>query len=227
MEARVANNTTNFNAVCSGLPLTSSVARKVLLHLFDQNKQWQKKDLDSAVHKIHFGNGGVKGAQNTDRVVKKSLSDLNEDKILENPALGIWRRIRDSSEVVIPEVVCESPIDDALDEIEGPVPEKIIGVGSESVYLYFNPNDRELAQIKGKIKWECKIGRCNAENPLQRIMDQGTRTALSRLPIVGLVIQSEDSSALEKALHASLRLVECEVPDSPGSEWFFYLSYFG
>jgi hypothetical protein len=46
------------------------------------------------------------------------------------------------------------------------------------------------------------------------------RTALSHMPIVGLLIKTDDSAALEKALHAALRLVEAAVPDSPGVEWF-------
>ena len=46
------------------------------------------------------------------------------------------------------------------------------------------------------------------------------RTALSRLPTIGLVLRAEDSAALESALHSSLRLVGAEVPDSPGNEWF-------
>lgn len=37
---------------------------------------------------------------------------------------------------------------------------------------------------------------------------------------MGLVLRTDDSAALENALHSSLRLIEAEVPDSPGNEWF-------
>jgi hypothetical protein len=58
-------------------------------------------------------------------------------------------------------------------------------------------------------------------DPLDRIVGQGAKTALSRHPVVGLVIRTEDAVALERALHASLRIVEKEVEGGLGTEWFF------
>ena len=48
-----------------------------------------------------------------------------------------------------------------VDDIEPVVrPEKEIGSGTECVYLYFNPNDRELAWTqRSRCIGECKIGR--------------------------------------------------------------------
>jgi hypothetical protein len=43
---------------------------------------------------------------------------------------------------------------------------------------------------------------------------------LSHLPTVGLLLRTDDSAALERALHSALRIVGAEVPDSPGDEWF-------
>jgi hypothetical protein len=115
-------------------------------------------------------------------------------------------------------------VDEAVDEIDEiePVirPEKEIGKGIECVYLYFNPNDRELAELKGRDVWECKIGRTSNCDATPRILSQGIRTALSRLPTVGLILRTDDSLALETALHSALRLVGAEVPDAPGDEWF-------
>jgi hypothetical protein len=111
--------------------------------------------------------------------------------------------------------------DVAADEFEPTIrTEKEVGVGAECVYLYFYPNDRRLAELEGRDAWECKIGRTASGDAINRIFGQGIRTALSRLPIVGLVVRTDDSSALENALHSSLRLVGAEVPDSPGNEWF-------
>jgi hypothetical protein len=108
-----------------------------------------------------------------------------------------------------------------VDDIEPIIrPEKEIGDGNECVYLYFNPNDRELAELKGRDVWECKIGRTSNRNAIPRIFSQGIRTALSRVPTVGLVLRTDDSLALETALHSSLRMVGAEVPDAPGDEWF-------
>lgn len=97
---------------------------------------------------------------------------------------------------------------------------KEIGDGTECVYLYFNPNDRELAELKGCDVWECKIGRTSSCDAIRRIFSQGIRTALSHVPTVGLVLRTDDSLALETALHSALRLVRAEVPDAPRDEWF-------
>jgi hypothetical protein len=86
--------------------------------------------------------------------------------------------------------------------------------------LYFNPNDRRLAELEGRDVWECKIGRTGSRDAIQRILGQGIRTALSRLPTVGLILRTEDSAVLESAMYSSLRLVSAEVTDSPGNEWF-------
>jgi hypothetical protein len=93
-------------------------------------------------------------------------------------------------------------------------------MGIECVYLYFNPNDRRLAELEGRDAWECKIGGTSGGDPSRRILGQGVSTALSRLPTLGLVLWTLDSAALESTLHSSLRLVGAEVPDSLGSEWF-------
>ena len=112
-------------------------------------------------------------------------------------------------------------VDEAINDFDPIIrPDKEVGAGSECVYLYFNPNDRRLAELEGRDVWECKIGRTGSRDAIQRILGQGIRTALSRLPTVGLVLRAEDSAALESALHSSLRLVGAEVPDSPGNEWF-------
>jgi T5orf172 domain len=126
--------------------------------------------------------------------------------------LGITQTLESSPGAI--EIVESEPAEEV-------VAEKTIGEGAEVVYVYFNPNDRELAQLRGRKVWECKIGRSATGSPVDRIVGQGAKTALSHPPVIGLVIRTDDSSALEKALHASLRLVEQRVPDSPGVEWFY------
>jgi hypothetical protein len=140
------------------------------------------------------------------------------------PGHGWWRWIGSSPDGSIPEeqaIETTASVDDAIDDFEPLIrPDKEVGAGPECVYLYFNPNDRRLAELEGRDTCECKIGRTGSRDPIQRILGQGIRTALSRLPTVGLVLRAEDSAALEIALHSSLRLVGAEVPDSPGNEWF-------
>lgn len=67
-----------------------------------------------------------------------------------------------------------------INEIELVIrPEKEVGDGPQCVYLYFNPNDRRLAELEGRDVWECKIGRTSSRDAIQRILGQGIRTSLS------------------------------------------------
>ena len=136
-----------------------------------------------------------------------------------NRGYGYWSRA--TSEAT--ESVSDGPPNAANlnpPEEETPAAEREIGDGNESVYVYFNPNDRELALLKGRTVWECKIGSTGITDVLPRIQGQGTKTALSHPPVIGLIIRTSDSAAMEKALHASLRLIDAQVPDSIGTEWF-------
>jgi len=153
------------------------------------------------------------------------LRDLKDDELVVSPGHGWWRWTGPSPDSPIvtekqaPDTI--PSLDEEIGEIESVIrPEKEVGDGPQCVYLYFNPNDRRLAELEGRDVWECKIGRTSSRDAIQRILGQGIRTSLSRLPTVGLVFRTDDSSALENALHASLRLVGAEVPDSPGNEWF-------
>ena len=65
-------------------------------------------------------------------------------------------------------------VDDAINDFEPIVrPDKEVGAGCECVYLYFNPNDRRLAELEGGDVWECKIGRTGSRDAIQRILGQG------------------------------------------------------
>jgi len=158
-------------------------------------------------------------------MIRRAVADLKNNGSVVAPAHG-WLRWRDASTVansIAQEVASppEASVDDGMEDIEPDLtPEKVNGDGPECVYLYFNPNDRRLAELENRDVWECKIGRTSNCDPSRRILEQGISTSLSHLPILGLIIKTVDSGALEKALHSSLRLVGAEVPDSPGNEWF-------
>jgi len=144
-----------------------------------------------------------------------------------NANYGYWERSAETPADVIEHVPNAAPQDtltqaDQYTE-EAQLAEKEIGAGAENVYVYFNPNDRKLASFEGRTVWECKVGLTRGEVS-GRIKAQGTRTALSREPVIGLIIRTDDSAALEKALHNSLRLIDALVPDRGkrvGDEWFY------
>jgi hypothetical protein len=207
----------------AGVPLMASVARRIILELFGKQSQWKTKALAREVEKIHLDRGGLKGAQTLRNVVNKALGYLLEDGQVENPEYGIWcgRATGESKSEPVSDVSGNAVDEGAISEADELVPEETLGDGTETVYLYYSPNDRELAKLKGRDTWECKIGHSATGKAADRILGQRPKTALSHPPLIGLEIRTDDSAALEQALHASLRLVEKEVPDSPGTEWFF------
>lgn len=211
-----------------GIPLTGRPARRFVLQLFERQAQWNRRQLAAEVERMHKQRGGIAGAQPPVTVVKKVLSELREEGVVRNVGKGIWREVGQGAapdailgdEPSYPtELASGAGAEEEEDEEEVTVVE-YIGDGAESVYVYYNPNDRELATLKGMDCWECKIGRTQRE-VASRVIGQGAKTALSHPPIIGLVIRTDDAALVESALHASLRLSDRQVLDSPGAEWYF------
>jgi hypothetical protein len=208
-------------------PFSQSIARRILEELFGSQPQWKSNDLKERVIQLHRERGGFTPSEPV-YMINRALQELKRAGLVSAPANGYlrWTGTSQGGPANLQEPMehttnsVEAGIEE-VDDIEPIIrPEKEIGDGNECVYLYFNPNDRELAELKGRDVWECKIGRTSNRNAIPRIFSQGIRTALSRVPTVGLVLRTDDSLALETALHSSLRLVGAEVPDAPGNEWF-------
>jgi hypothetical protein len=208
----------NMNNV--GIPLTPAVARRIIAKLFEQKPTWRRDALITEVKRVHSDSGGTAGSQEVSAVVTKALGQLREDGLIQNQAYGLWTLVssNDVSAVKEPASLISAEVLSQEDSIT--IAEKEIGTGDESIYVYFNPNDRKLADLEGRKVWECKIGRTGSSEVLTRIRNQGTVTALSHPPVIGLIIRTHDSAALERALHSALRLIDAGVSDSPGAEWF-------
>ena len=208
----------------SSLPFVRPVVRQIIEGLFREQAQWKSGELVDRVVRSHRDRGGSVVAS-PNFTISRVLRDLKDDGLVMSPGHGWWRWTGSSldSPIVTEKQATDTipSMDEEINEIEPVIrPNKEVGDGPQCVYLYFNPNGRRLAELEGRDVWECKIGRTSSRDAIQRILGQGIRTSLSRLPTVGLVFRTEDSSALENALHSSLRLVGAEVPDSPGNEWF-------
>ena len=109
--------------------------------------------------------------------------DLRNDGLVVAPGHGWWRWNGDASDDTT--AAKNEPIEstatsgDAFDEFQPTIRiEREAVAGSECVYLYFNPNDRRLAELEGRDVWECKIGRTSSCDAIARILGQGIRTAL-------------------------------------------------
>jgi hypothetical protein len=224
-KSSMSSNADSSDAQSANLPFVKSVVRRIVEELFNSQSQWKSGDLADRAIQLHQTRSGL-GSSNPRGVLRRVFDDLKNDGLVVAPAPG-WLRwsCSGAGDLQLPDQLPTdgaASVDDVVDDLEPTIKiETEVGAGPECVYLYFNPNDRQLAELKGRDVWECKIGRTAGFDAINRILAQGIRTALSRLPIVGLVLRTDDSAALENALHASLRLVGAEVPDSPGNEWFF------
>lgn len=99
-----------------------------------------------------------------------------------------------------------------------PKAEHIIGDGPECVYVYYYPAYKELAKLKGKSSWPCKIGRTTGM-VTGRLQSQGT--GMPERPRLSIVFKTVNSEAWEKLLHDMLKVVfPKHISEAPGQEWF-------
>lgn len=97
-------------------------------------------------------------------------------------------------------------------------PEKTIGIGKGSVYLYYYPRYRESAESKGETVWECKIGRTGGDKADGRIKPQVTGQPES--PKIGLHIKTDREEKIERIIHDILKVRGKHIAEAPGKEWF-------
>ena len=97
-------------------------------------------------------------------------------------------------------------------------PERTIGSGNSSVYLYYYPQYRESAESKGEKVWVCKIGRTIHGEADTRI--RGQATGLPENPKIGLHIKTNVEVKIEQIIHDILKVRGKHIVDAPGREWF-------
>ncbi len=187
-----------------GIPLFSSNAKKIIIEVLRKNGAMLRKDIRREVERIHFSRGGVPGEQDAYYVTKKALSRLRKDGVIESADFATWKLISNESQADFPSEPATPPLDLSTPSSADFEIKKTIGFGSESVYVYFNPNEKRLAEIEHRDFWECKIGRTGTDVS-RRIYDQSVKTAFARRPVVGLDIKTDDSRFIESAIKISLR----------------------
>jgi hypothetical protein len=100
----------------------------------------------------------------------------------------------------------------------GPLPiDKELGSGHECIYMWYNESDAKNAKRSRKAVWPCKIGRTTGK-PDGRIIAQGAATAFANVPVIALVLQTDDSRNLETMIHAALRYAGGVFGERSGSE---------
>lgn len=98
-------------------------------------------------------------------------------------------------------------------------PEAVHGHGEQSVYVYFAETERRLAGLERRNGWPCKVG-STIGSVERRILAQGIKGSMARMPIIGLILRCGDAHQLERKLHKALRRDGCWIREAPCAEWF-------
>ena len=149
-------------------------------------------------------------------LVDDALRSLRDRELADNPERGYWT-IR-SEEDLTPANNMSAPCRKNIIPNSDLEPEKTIGSGNSSVYLYYYPQYRESAESKGEKVWECKIGRTIHGEVDGRI--RGQATGLPESPKIGLHIKTNKQEKIERIIHDILKVRGKHIEDAPGSEWF-------
>ncbi|MYB70883.1 MAG: GIY-YIG nuclease family protein [Gemmatimonadetes bacterium] len=204
-------------------PLTRPIARKLVIEEFS-GKVAERQEIIGTIVKIHRDRGGLPPRGRAAGVFKKVLADMKLEGKAENLSLGIWRisPSSDPPETEAVESVEPSQVSEEEEVIQPDQPdspyEKIVGSGKDSVYLYYYPAYRQLAESNGESSWPCKVGK-SERDPAIRVESQAA-TAMPEQPKIALLIQTDKPLELEKAIHKLLSKDGKQLKGAPGAEWF-------
>ena len=121
-------------------PLTPGIARKLIVELF-AGRTVQKQEIVRIVDETHLERGGMPPKAKRLHPVTMALSKMKREGQAKNPRQGHWF------------IFLTPQDDDNVDsernnlDSENLDPEKTIGSGKQSVYLYYYPAYRHLAEI--------------------------------------------------------------------------------
>ena len=98
-------------------------------------------------------------------------------------------------------------------------PEKIIGSGRNSVYCYYDQQERERAESKGEKIWECNIGETIRELHT-RINEQADTVLPAETLKVGLHIKTDKHKKIERIIHDVLKVRGKHIVETSRTDWF-------
>lgn len=204
----------------TGLPLTPSVAQRLIFELFSGKTVTRQKIVEGVVKLFGERGGNLEDSSDPTATIKKALSIMKEDGRVSSPQVGYWSIEAEQSEILASDETGDvSETETELDEPRKVIKaDKVIGQGRDSVYVYYYPAYRKLAEINAQKIWPCKIG-MSERDPVLRVLSQGG-TGMPEVPVIALVIRTSQASALEKALHYVLTARGKATDSSRGTEWF-------
>lgn len=192
-------------------PLTLNIARKLIHELF-AGQTVQRQDILRTVLDTHLERGGLVPRATSNNPVTLALASMRREGQTEDRGEGIFFIF---SNLQSDESLDSENIDAAEVNLR---PEKTIGSGKGSVYLYYFPTYKRLAELESETVWPCKIGKAR-HDAINRIRSQ-TRTALPEYPKIGLIIKTNELNLMETTIQNILRLQGKQKRDAPGTEWF-------
>jgi hypothetical protein len=201
----------------AGIPLTPNVIADLAKVLMTA-PMFRRAQLVTVVQEYHAAHGGASSQASVTQATKKALSTLANAGLLESTgAYGIWRWI------CPPETPAERLImdvdDDETDELYVSAETIIEGEGSGSVYVYYFPNYKELADLRQEESWQVKVGMTSLSDAKFRITEQ-QGTVMPEQPVIAYVRRTDKPLRLERLIHSVLFFRGRQLEDSPGSEWF-------
>ena len=179
----------------AGRSLTERIARELVIEIFAGETGIRKKDIKQAVDETHTSRGGIPST-NEVHPVSSALSIMKKQGLTNNPIRGMWSIF--SKPDVHP--------NDSLD----PESVRTLGSGKRSVYLYYYPAYRCLAEYEGKEFWACQIDKAGSQVP----------TTMPEPPEIRLIFKTDDSENLEQTLHNVLKFRGKQIQNAPGGNWF-------
>lgn len=198
--------------------LTIGRSRDLILQRFNGKNRVPTREIVTYVETVHCNGVGELSA-NEKMIVSDALISLRKVGLADNPERGHWS-FQDQKHSNTDSNGATNPIHirknmSANSDFK---PERIIGSGRSSVYLYYYQKYRESAESKGESVWECKIGMTIHGVLDGRIKEQAT--GLPEIPKIGLHIKTDMHEKIERILHDILKVRGKFIDAAPGAEWF-------
>ena len=96
---------------------------------------------------------------------------------------------------------------------------RVFGIGSESVYCFYDPRDRRDAEVRGERLWPCNIGKTERTVEV-RVNEQTNQWTVG--PRIDLILKTPSGKGLEKKIHNILKILNRHLQGfkGKGREWY-------
>ena len=183
-----------------GKPFTSAIAEKSLnLHY---GETFHIKTEGETLLKEHLDNGGLPPEGNRNLEGEDLLYHIISTAMRQLKSDGRANMIEGSSQWEV-----------------FPKGRRVFGIGSESVYCFYDPRDRTVAEARGEKLWACNIGQ--TKRPVEvRVKEQTDQWTVD--PRIDLILKTPSGKDLEKKIHEILKLLGRYLRDfrGKGREWY-------